>query len=637
MTNRQRMLMAIRGEMADVIPFAPRLDLWYLSNLHGGTLPKKYADKTADDIARAEGWALHKVIPEYQDKQKPHGNLHWALGILSYKETVFNFEFSQDIDIEVIKEGDRTRIVYHTPVGSVSTSVISTKEMRKAGISHFYIEEHVLKGPKDYRVVGYLFENLRITTDFEPFVRWTQTVGQDGVAFSMAQRAASPTHHIQKHFIDATQFYFHYNDYQKEMQQLSESVGHFFEQTLRIVADSPAEVVYWGANFDDMITYPTYFEAELMPWISRAADLLGSKGKFVSCHCDGENRGLMDLIHNSGMHIAEAICPYPMTKVTIGEYYHRWSDKLTLYGGIPSTLLLEQSTTDEEFDAYLDSLFEAVAPGNRIILSVADSTPPKARLDRLVRLGERVRTEGSLPLKAGGYSPVSEESIARTSQRITPPQVTDIDFKSVHNDVLKGDHASIVDHVLDLLDRNVPADDILNRGMLPAMEVIGEKFTTGEAFIPEVLLSARAMNKGTMVLEPHIATGQSKAKGRILIGTVKGDLHDIGKNIVITMLRAAGFEVKDLGINVETEAFMRHVKEFQPHILGLSALLTTTMPVMRTVIEALISNDLRDNVKVMVGGAPVNDKFALDIGADAYGRDAGDSVAIAKTLLQDRC
>ncbi len=229
MTNRQRILMAIRGETADVIPFAPRLDLWYLANLHSGTIPKKYVGMTLDDIARAEGWALHKVIPEYQDKLKPHGNLHWALGILSYKETVFNFHFSREIDIEVIREGDRTRIVYHTPVGSVSTSVISTEEMRKAGISHFYIEEYVLKGPKDYPVVGYLFENLTVTADFEPFVKWNQTIGEDGVAFSMAQRAASPTHHIQKHFIDATQFYFHYNDYRKEMQKLSESVGHFFE------------------------------------------------------------------------------------------------------------------------------------------------------------------------------------------------------------------------------------------------------------------------------------------------------------------------------------------------------------------------------------------------------------------------
>jgi methylmalonyl-CoA mutase cobalamin-binding domain/chain len=628
--------MAIRGETADVIPFAPRLDLWYLANLHTGTLPDKYVDKTADDIARAEGWALHKVIPEYQDKLKPHSNLHWALGILSYKETVFNFEFSQDIDIDVTREGDMIRIVYHTPVGSVSTSVSSTEEMRKAGISHFYIEEHVLKGPKDYPVVGYLFENLTVTADFEPFVQWTQTIGEDGVAFSMAQRAASPTHHIQKNFIDATQFYFHYNDYRKEMQQLSESVGHFFEQTLRIVADSPAEVVYWGANFDDMITYPTYFEAELMPWIAKAADLIGSKGKFVSCHCDGENRGLMDLIRNSGMHVAEAICPFPMTKVTIDEYYHRWSDKLTLYGGIPSILLLEESTTDEEFDAYLDNLFKAVAPGNRIILSIADSTPPKARFDRLVRIGERVQTEGSLPLKAGGYSPVSEEGMAKTKDRVTPRQVADVDFKLVHDDVIRGDHVGIVDHVLGLIERNVSADDILNRGMLPAMEVIGEKFTTGEAFIPEVLLSARAMNEGTMVLEPHIAAGRSKAKGRIMIGTVKGDLHDIGKNIVITMLRGVGFEVKDLGINVDTEDFVRHVKEFQPDILGLSALLTTTMPVMRSVIEALISNDLKDNVKVMVGGAPVNDKFAVDIGADAYARDAGDAVTITKALLKDR-
>lgn len=636
MTNRQRFLMAMRGEMADVIPFAPRLDLWYMANLHAGTLPEKYQGAAMDDIARAEGWMLHKVIPEYQDKLKPDGYLHWALGILSYKETVYNFQFSKDIDIEVIREEDRTRIVYHTPVGSVSTTVRNTEEMKKAGISNFYIEEYVLKGPEDYPIVGYIFENLTLTEDFEPFLQWCRGIGEDGVAFSMAGRAASPTHHIQKHFIDATQFYFHYHDYRKEMRDLSEKVGHFFDQMLQITADSPAEVLYWGANFDDMITYPTYFEEEIVPWIAKAADVIGSRGKFVSCHCDGENQGLMDLIRNSGMHIAEAICPFPMTKVTIDEYYRQWSDKLTIFGGIPSILLLEESTTDEEFEAYLDNLFKAVAPGNRIILAIADSTPPKARFDRLIRIGERVLTEGQLPLKAGGYNPVSEESIARTSDLVAPRQMTESDFKQVHDDVLRGDHMGIADHIRKLLDRSVSADEILNKGMLPAMEEIGGRFTQGDAFIPEVLLSARAMNAGTLVLEPYTSSGKSRARGRVLIGTVKGDLHDIGKNIVISMLRGVGFEIRDLGINVEAADFIRQVEEFQPDILGLSALLTTTMPGMKTVIEDLISSGLRDNIKIVVGGAPVNKKLSDDIGADAYAGDAGEALSIAKNLLQKR-
>ena len=151
-----------------------------------------------------------------------------------------------------------------------------------------------------------------------------------------------------------------------------------------------------------------------------------------------------------------------------------------------------------------------------------------------------------------------------------------------------------------------------------------------------MLLSARAMNHALKVLEPHLAGERVERGGRILIGTVRGDLHDIGKNMVATMLRGVGFEVRDLGINVSSEQFVREVESYQPQILGLSALLTTTMPEMARVIQALEANGLRNLVKVMVGGAPVNQKFARDIGADGYAQDAGEAVSLAKKILQGR-
>lgn len=166
------------------------------------------------------------------------------------------------------------------------------------------------------------------------------------------------------------------------------------------------------------------------------------------------------------------------------------------------------------------------------------------------------------------------------------------------------------------------------------MEVIAERFKSGEVFIPEVLLSARAMNEGVLVLEPYLAGGQAVAQGKVLIGTVQGDLHDIGKNLVVTMLRGVGFEVKDLGIDVPASKFMKMVEEFKPDFLGLSALLTTTMPQMKTVIDGLVQSGLREKVKVMVGGAPVNPKFARGIGADGYAHDAGEAVKLTKKLLQ---
>ena len=508
-----------------------------------------------------------------------------------------------------------------------------TEEMKKSGASITWIEEHAIKRTEDYRVVGHLFENLELVPDAMDFTKWRDGIGDDGIAATMVGLASSPMHHIQKEFFDATDFYYQYNDHRREITALAKSVENFFDQALQIIGDSPAEAVLWGANFDDMITYPAYFQKEILPWIQKASDVLESKGKVVICHCDGENLGLLDLIKDSGMHVAEAICPHPMTKVRIEEYYRRWSDKLTVFGGIPSNILLAEAASEEEFEAYLDHLFKAIAPGKRVILGIADTTPPDAVFDRLVRIGERVQEEGRLPLEAGSARPLAREMVDRVAERVGKVLPADETFAPVKAAVLKGDHLGIKDIVHSLLDRGVPARDILNRGMISAMEVIGEKFKTGDVFIPEVLLSARAMNEALVPLEKHLAADMEEGSGKILIGTVKGDLHDIGKNMVFTMLRGVGFEVKDLGINVPAERFVQEVATFRPHILGLSALLTTTMPEMRNVIDTLKAAGLRDTVKVMVGGAPVNAKFAGSIGADGYGADAGEAVVLAKKLM----
>ena len=320
MTHKERILKSINGDLPDRIPYVPRIDLWYNANSTFDSLPDKHKGRSQDEISRAEGWALHKVIPEFLKVRKPEDNLHRALGIYSLKEMVFNFRFSSEIEIEVQRTDDFTKVIYHTPIGDVSTRTIYSDEMRRSGASITWIDEHVLKDPKDFKVVSYLFEHLELEPSFEDFLGWQNYVGNDGVTCTMVGLASSPMHHIQKEFLDATDFYYKYNDYRKEMQALSESVGGFFDQALRIIADSPAEIVLWGANFDDMSTYPAYFEKEIVPWIRKASEVLGEKDKIVLCHCDGENLGLMDLIRDSGMHVAEAVCPYPMTKVRIEEY-----------------------------------------------------------------------------------------------------------------------------------------------------------------------------------------------------------------------------------------------------------------------------------------------------------------------------
>jgi 5-methyltetrahydrofolate--homocysteine methyltransferase len=390
--------------------------------------------------------------------------------------------------------------------------------------------------------------------------------------------------------------------------------------------------VNWGSNFDDMITYAPYFRQEIQPWVRKASETLGAAGKLVMCHTDGENLGLMDLIRDSGMHIAESICPAPMTKVTLAEYYRRWSGHLTLFGGIPSTIILPE-TSEADFEACLDELFRAVAPGTRMVVGIADQVPPNALFSRLQRIGERIEKEGQLPLEAGSFRPAAVAPSTPATSAASAPALDDGIFAQVKQDVLDGNNRVIREHVLALIGRGVPANDVLERGLIAAMDVIGKAFASGEAFIPEVLLSARAMNEAVEALGPHLSSDAATGRGKVLIGTVAGDMHDIGKNMVVTMLKGVGFEVMDLGINVPRDKFVDTVAQFKPDILGLSALLTTTMMEMRNVISSLEAAKLRHTCKIIVGGAPLSENFAREIGADGFAPDAVEAVVVAKQFI----
>ncbi len=643
MTHRERILRVIQGEMVDKIPYVPRIDLWYNANQRAGTLPEKHRNRSADEIALAEGWALHKIVPEFLKPDSSEDIVHRGLGLVHLKEYTYRFEFSPDIDIIMEGDADQMRVVYETPLGSVSTTHGYTEEMKDAGASAPWIQEHAIKGPGDYKVLAHIFGNMTFKPDYDRFVRWESEIGDHGLALEStpALNAGSPMHYIQKVLIDATQFFIHYNDYKNEMAELVEALTHCYAQLLPILADSPAKAVYWDANVDSMITYPAYLKKDLLPWWQKAAEIFHTRDKLLFIHPDGENNLLMDILADCGADVCEAVTPFPMTKVGIDEYYDRWcrSGKLTIWGGIPESILLEKSSTEEDFKTYLDHLFKAIAPGDRFIAGIGDTTPPGAVFDRLVRLGERIETEGRLPLKAGAAVLLSPELLtartAPTSSSVPSDtsQVLDKDLRLIQEDVLKGDNVNIKLHVQHALALNYAPQDILNMGMLSAMEIIGGRFKDGTVFIPEVLLSARAVNEALTVLEPLLAADGRIQKGKIVIGTVRGDLHDIGKNLVSTMLKGVGYDIVDLGINVAVDEFVHQVSRCKPDILAISALLTTTMPQMEHIIGALQRAGLRSKIMVMVGGAPVNDKFARDIGADGYAQDAGEAVELAGRLI----
>lgn len=206
-------------------------------------------------------------------------------------------------------------------------------------------------------------------------------------------------------------------------------------------------------------------------------------------------------------------------------------------------------------------------------------------------------------------------------------------LKSLYDAIVEGDASTTPGLVQQAVDSGLPAYQILNEGMISAMSHVGKMYEEGEYFIPEMLVAARAMQAGLTVLKPHLTESGVKAIGKVAIGTVKGDLHDIGKNLVAMMLEGAGFEVKDLGVDVPPEKFAEAVSVENVDIVALSALLTTTMSNMKTTIDVIQQAGLRDRVKVMIGGAPVTNEYADKIGADGYAPDASAAVSLAQSLV----
>jgi 5-methyltetrahydrofolate--homocysteine methyltransferase len=207
------------------------------------------------------------------------------------------------------------------------------------------------------------------------------------------------------------------------------------------------------------------------------------------------------------------------------------------------------------------------------------------------------------------------------------------EFKALIDAVTKGDISKAVAETQKAIDAGGFIQAIIDEGLIAAMDEVGDNFSKGTIFVPQMLRSAKTMQECMKLLEPLLKEGDTSSKGKVIIGTVKGDLHDIGKNLVAMMMEGAGFTVTDLGVDVSPEKFVQKAQEVEPDIVAISALLSTTMPAMPQTIEALQKAGIRDKVKVIIGGAPVTAKYAQEIKADSYGADAGSAVTEAKKLM----
>ncbi|SDI40506.1 cobalamin B12-binding domain-containing protein [Desulfosporosinus hippei] len=206
-------------------------------------------------------------------------------------------------------------------------------------------------------------------------------------------------------------------------------------------------------------------------------------------------------------------------------------------------------------------------------------------------------------------------------------------YADLAKSVIEGQKDKVKEHVQNLIAAGNSPLEIVNEGLIAGMNVVGIRFKAGDMYVPEVLMAAKSMSGGLEIVKPLIAKADQKSQGKILLGTVKGDLHDIGKNLVGMLIESGGLEVINMGVDISAEDFIDAVIEHEPDIVALSALLTTTMPAMQDIIELLEEEELRDKVKVIIGGAPVSQEYADTIGADGYAPDAGSAVELCKRLL----
>ena len=392
MTHRERMLATVRGQPTDAIPWAPRMDLWSIARRARGTLPEGFEGLNTVEIARKLDVACHAVGADFSLSGGRDVSLR-GLGIDNHQDYPYRVEL-RGLPIESDDDGENLRTRIRTPAGEVFTHLLRTAQMAREGISLPFVKAYAIRSADDFEAVARIFEHLEVIPTPEAYTAFKRRVGEQGIAVARGPVAASPIHLMLHELIAMDRFYYLYMDEREAMHRLAERMEPVFEALLDVLVGCDAEVVFWGANYDQDLTWPPFFEEEIAPWLRRVSDRLHAAGKHLLTHTDGENRGLLPLYRTSGFDVAESVCPHPMTRCTLAEIRRGMGSDITVWGGIPSVALLDDSMGDAAFEAYLDDLFGALGAGDHLILGVADNVPPDAGLERLERIKERVEAFG---------------------------------------------------------------------------------------------------------------------------------------------------------------------------------------------------------------------------------------------------
>lgn len=407
MNHKQRIMAVLKKQAADHIPWVPRLDMWYLAHREKNTLPLECQNSSLWDIHRRLGLAIYERNGQvYREKMK---NLKLVIyyrdrGIKDemlgrYKSTIFGrFRELGEIETNYVQDpklGPYDVVVeYITPLGAVCTRFSHPPELQQAGVRPVQ-REYMIKQRMHYRIVEYIIENTEVIPTHSRFLQTQQKIGDDGVVFAMARYC--PMHEIFRSYLGYERACYELYDHPREVRHLWEVLTEQKNRIQDICVSSPAELVSCGANFDSTVISPSLFKEYFLPYFRRFSELLHERGKILISHTDGEMKGLLEVFLETGIDVAEAFTPYPMTKLTLAEVRKLWQDRIIIWGGIPS-IILSQDFPHRKFKDYIINLFEEIAPGKAFILGVGDNTPADAPLERITEINQMVKEYGQVLL-----------------------------------------------------------------------------------------------------------------------------------------------------------------------------------------------------------------------------------------------
>jgi hypothetical protein len=388
MTFREEMLAVVAGDAVSHIPWAPRMDLWAICLQARDTLPERFKGMNTAEIADELGVACHAVRADYTLPRAPEDLALRGFGCDNHPDYPFRVEL-RDLPMEFEHDAENMWTRIRTPAGEVTTHVQVTAEMRRGGVSLPFVKKYPVESVDDLDAVAHVFQHMEVVPTPQAYDAFHQRIGHRGIAVPNGPLAASPVHLLLHELMPMDQFFFLYVDHRTQVHDFAQHLEPFYQAMLEAVVASRAEVVFWGANYDQDLTWPPFFAAEIRPWLQRVGERVHAAGKHLLTHTDGENRNLLDLFPSCGFDVAESVCPHPMTKLTLPQVRAGMGPDITVWGGIPSVALLPGSMGDQDFETYLDTLFAAVGDPRRLILGASDNVPPDADMARMDRIRDR--------------------------------------------------------------------------------------------------------------------------------------------------------------------------------------------------------------------------------------------------------